>query len=695
MEGISINATPTPEASLDALRRLTRDPSADFRPGQLEAISPLVQGRNSVVCVQRTGWGKSAVYFVATHLLRENGSGPTIIVSPLLALMRDQIEAAKRLGVNVETINSTNTDDWEEVFAALGRDEIDALIISPERLANHEFMRLIGPVFDEVGLFVIDEAHCISDWGHDFRPDYRRLGSVIERLPSGASVLCTTATANDRVVKDIEAQLVASHRPITEIRGSLDRPALRLEVQDFDSVEEKLSWLVTHLHELEGSGIVYCATVWDTQQVATWLRETGHRVAHYFGAMVGDERLIAEDRLKNNEIKALVATNAIGMGYDKPDLGFVVHFQSPGSVVAYYQQVGRAGRALEVADGILLRSDSDFRIQDFFINTAIPPRKNVMDLFDAFEKAESPTPSLRDLQQHINLGQRKIQAMLTMLEVEGAVLRENGRKWTLVDPEWPYDDDRFDELTRLRRLELERMRNYGTDGCCLMRYLREELDEPGAEDCGRCAVCTESRFSDRGSDEMVSKAALFLRSRTYRIKPRKLWSGERRGYIPEESRAKEGLAISRYSDGAYGSMVRKGKYRDGHYSDDLVKISVDRFRKWDAAPSVEWITAVPSLRHPELVPDFARRLAERLRIPYIPAVTKVRDTPPQKERENSFQQATNVAGAFAIDRALAKSGPVLLVDDMCDSKWTITEIAFELNEAGCGPVYPFALADSS
>jgi ATP-dependent DNA helicase RecQ len=684
----------TPKA-LSGLRQLTGDPSAGFREGQGEAVELLVAGGQSLICVQRTGWGKSAVYFLATHLMREEGLGPTIIVSPLLALMRNQVAAAKRLGIYAATVNSSNQEDWDVTTRDLEEGRIDVLLVSPERFGNEGFMRSAGPVLETVGLLVIDEAHCISDWGHDFRPDYRRLNSVIAQLPNSASILCTTATANDRVIADVHDQLAASDRPVTEIRGSLARESLRLEVVDLPDRERKLAWLASHIESLSGSGIVYCSTIRDTELAHSWLLECGLSADRYHGQLDAEARLEVERRLLQNEIKVLVATSALGMGYDKPDLGFVIHFQCPGSSVAYYQQVGRAGRALKSADGILLRSEEDFHIQDFFINTAIPPRTRVEELRQAFDEVDSPEATLRDLQARISLGPTRIKAMLTMLEVDGVVKRNQGGGWSLEANDWPYDNERYEDLTRLRRHELQRMRDYGNDGVCLMQFLREELDDPDASACGTCSNCTGETSRRTVDPEALWRAAKFIRGRIYEIEPRKQWMGARSGRIPEEERSEQGIAISRYADGAYGDLVREGKYEDGFFSNELIDVAAERIAEWNPEPSLSWVTAVPSLGNPELVPSFAEALAERLGLPFIAAVSKTRPTMPQKTMKNSSRQAMNVFEAFSVAQKQVLDSPVLLVDDMCDSRWTMTEIASLLREAGSGPVFPFALADSS
>src|ERR687892_1007206 len=430
------------------LLRELAGPDATFREHQLEAVDDLVDERGRVLCVQRTGWGKSAVYFLATALLREQGAGPALIVSPLLALMRNQIAAAERLGIRAHTINSTNRDAWEEVRGLLEADAVDLLLISPERLDNPQFRADFLPLFAErVGLLVIDEAHCISDWGHDFRPDYRRLEEMLARLPEGVAVLCTTATANDRVVADVEEQLRTKARTY---RGPLGRASLRLEVVDLPGQADRLAWLATHLPELPGSGIVYTLTKRDAELVAEWLSSRGIAAEAYSGEIESERRVAVEERLLANELKAVVATSALGMGYDKPDLGFVVHYQAPGSVISYYQQVGRAGRGVAHADVVLLRGHEDRAIQDFFIDVAFPPKPLVEQVLEALDGAGGEGLSLPALTGVVNLGRGRIEAMLKVLDVEGAVARA-GSRWVSAGGGWGYDAERYARITELRR----------------------------------------------------------------------------------------------------------------------------------------------------------------------------------------------------------------------------------------------------
>ena len=457
-------------------------PEAAFRPDQLEAVRDLVADHARVLCVQRTGWGKSAVYFIATALLREQGAGPALIISPLLALMRNQIAAAERLGIRAHTINSTNRDAWAEVEALLAADAVDLLLISPERLNNPQFRERMLPLFaSRVGLVVVDEAHCVSDWGHDFRPDYRRLAEMLAQLPPGVAVLGTTATANDRVVADVEEQLRAGDdaAPLRTYRGPLGRSSLRLEVVELPAQADRLAWLATWLPQLEGSGIVYTLTKRDAEIVAQWLVSRGIAAEAYSGEVEAERRIAVEERLLADEVKAVVATSALGMGYDKPDLGFVVHYQAPGSVIAYYQQVGRAGRGVDHADVVLLRGAEDRRIQDFFIEQAFPRREfvdRVLEALDAAGEEGLTTPALTGL---VNLGRGRIEAMLKVLDVEGAVVR-SGRSWALrPGSDWHYDGERYAAVTELRRHEQAAMAAFGADGRCLMRALQEELDDPG------------------------------------------------------------------------------------------------------------------------------------------------------------------------------------------------------------------------
>jgi ATP-dependent DNA helicase RecQ len=662
----------------ELLRELA-GPAAEFREHQLEAVRDLVEDQARVLCVQRTGWGKSAVYFIAAALLRERGAGPALIVSPLLALMRNQIAAAERLGIRAHTVNSTNRDAWAEVRGLLEADAVDLLLISPERLDNPQFRSDFLPLFAErVGLLVIDEAHCISDWGHDFRPDYRRLEEMLARLPERVAVLCTTATANDRVVADIEEQLGANPRTY---RGPLGRASLRLEVVDLPGQADRLAWLATHLPRLPGSGIVYTLTKRDAELVADWLTGRGIAAEAYSGEVESERRIEVEERLLRNELKVVVATSALGMGYDKPDLGFVVHYQAPGSVISYYQQVGRAGRGLDRAEVVLLRGAEDRRIQDFFIQQAFPARELVERVLTRLRDGGA---TARELMAEVNLGRGRIDALLKVLDVEGALERDGSRWRARPDSGWEYDAERYARVTGLRRREQEAMAAFGADGRCLMRALQEELDDPDPHDCGRCSACAGPRFDGPLDPALVREAALLLRSRPIVLEVKKMApdeSGSMRK-IPEDVRPEEGRALARLGDGGWDPVVRAGNF-DG----ELLDAAAEVVRAWRAP--VRWVTAVPS---PQM-PDFARNLAGRLGLPYVAALERVAARPPQREMANSAQQVANVRGAFAVTADLPP-GPCLLVDDVRFSGWTLAMTAGQLRRRGAPAVYPFTLTSA-
>ena len=631
------------------------------------------------------------MYFLATALLRERGAGPTLIVSPLLALMRNQIAAAAALGLRAHTINSTNRDEWALVREMLATDAVDLLLISPERLNNPAFRDTMLPLFAaRVGLLVIDEAHCISDWGHDFRPDYRRIKDVLSALPSGVGVLATTATANDRVVADVEEQLAAGHGDeLRTYRGPLARTSLRLEAVELPHQAERLAWLVERLPRMDGSGIVYTLTKRDADTVAAFLAAHGLAAVAYSGEHATEERIDVEDRLLRNDLKAVVATSALGMGYDKPDLGFVVHYQAPGSVVAYYQQVGRAGRGVERADVVLLRGAEDRRIQDFFIEQAFPPRDLVARVLARLDDVGEEGATTRELMSAVNLGAGRLEALLKILDVEGPVVRQ-GSRWRR-DPEapWTYDEERYRQVTALRRAEQAAMAAYGADGRCLMRALQEELDDPSPEDCGRCSICAGPRHADPPAPALVRAAQLHLRSQPITIEPKRMAPDAQGAMrkIPETVRLEEGLALARSGDAGWDTVVRAG-LRAERFDDDLVDAAAALVRgaRWP----LTWVAAVPSRRDGDPPGDFARRLASALGLPYHAVVSRVADGPPQVEMRNAAQQVANVRGRFGIAGPLP-AGPCLLVDDLRQSGWTLSMVGGQLRQNGAPAVYPLVL----
>ena len=668
---------------MELLKKGSNRPDAKFREGQEEAIRHVVNGLGRLLVVQKTGWGKSFVYFIATKLLREAGKGPAILVSPLLSLMRNQIAAAERMGVKAKTINSDNEERWHEIENAVRLDKVDILLISPERLANERFNEeVLASMGDRISLFTVDEAHCISDWGHDFRPDYRRVERIVKILPLKDRILATTATANDRVIEDLKKVL----GPNLEIScGNLARPSLFLQTIRLPGQAERLAWLAERLPKMQGNGIVYTLTVRDAGTVADWLRFHGLEVESYTSKTSDREKL--EQALLDNKVKALVATTALGMGFDKPDLAFVIHYQAPGSAVAYYQQVGRAGRSLNAAYGVLLSGREDTEITDYFIKSAFPTRREVEAILEALEEAPEGL-SVRGIEAAVNVSHGRILKTLQLLSLESPapVAKQDG-KWqlmaaTLSDAFW----DRARRLTDLRQKEQAQMQEYVGLSSGHMEFLIRVLD--GEQ--GNFSPPDISALPASTSPECVREAEAFLRGSNLRIEPRRQWPPGKS--IDAEHRAQPGRALCVWKDSGWGNLVFRGKYQDNRFSDELVNDCVDLVREWRPDPFPQWVTAVPSLRRPVLVPDFARRLADALGLPFRAALTKKESRPEQKTMENSDKQARNVLGSLAVDKDAILSSPVLLVDDMVDSRWTFTVVAWELRRRGSGEVWPLALA---
>lgn len=664
----------------------------NFRPDQLESILALVDDRARVLVVQRTGWGKSIVYFIATALLREAGAGPTILISPLLSLVRDQLLAAHGIGLRATTINSTNPEEWEEIETAIAADAVDLLLISPERLANNQFInRTLSLINKGIGMLVIDEAHCVSDWGHDFRPDYQRIKRIVSFLPTGVPLLATTATATDRVIEDVREQLGAD---MVIYRGSLARDSLYFQVITLGNQAERLAWLAQYLGQVSGSGIIYTLTVQDARRVSEWLFSQGFDAPAYYAK--ADNRPGLEKQLRDNECKALVSTIALGMGFDKPDLAFVVHFQRPSSVIAYYQQVGRAGRSIQRAEAVLLLGEEDARIHEGFRNGALPPEEHMNSVLQALEQVDETT--VPALERRLNMSKGEIEHALKFLHLDGAAATTStAARWARTPNPWTYDQARSEQLQSLRLADEERMIAYAETTECYMEFLAIELNDSTAVGCGQCANCAAEFASSNIDTRLLDDAVLFLRRGYMPIEPRRQWppgitSPSR---IPPEHQLEEGRVLCRYGDAGWGTQVRDGKYVDDGFSDELVSAVAEMMRAWAPEPKPTWVSAIPSRRDPERVPDFARRLADHLGLQYADAIIKIRDTDQQKSMQNSFHQAQNVYGLFEAIVDQVRPGPVLLVDDMVDSRWSMTACGVVLREAGSGPVFPVALAKTT
>ncbi|GAA3612654.1 RecQ family ATP-dependent DNA helicase [Marihabitans asiaticum] len=690
----------------EALRRLVGREDVDFRDGQLEAVAALVQHRRRALVVQRTGWGKSAVYFVAASLMRAKGAGPALIVSPLIALMRDQVAAAERAGVRAVSMSSANAQEWDEIRARLAQDEIDVLLVSPERLNNPRFREEQLPdLIRRCGLVVIDEAHCISDWGHDFRPDYRRIADLLEQLPEQTPVLATTATANARVVDDVAEQLRAGGQEVLTVRGPLARRSLRLGVLPVAGPDAHLAWLTTHLAELPGSGIVYTLTVSAAEDVARALADAGHAVRPYTGRTDAEERADLEEALRRDEVKALVATSALGMGFDKPDLGFVVHLGAPSSPVAYYQQVGRAGRATERADVVLLPGHDDPAIWAYFASASMPREDQAQTVLRTLAEASRPL-STAALETAVDVRRTRLELLLKVLDVDGAVQRVPGG-WTTTGRPWTYDAPRYERVDQARRHEQDLMRRYlalGEDGTCRMAFLQECLDDPDPQPCGRCDVCDPGWVPEAVDDAAVSAAGQALHRPGVPIEPRVSWPTgmprlgvEVKGRIPAEGQVAEGRALARTTDLGWGPRVRDVvSGEDGEIPEAMSRALIEVLAAWPWEQRPVGVVAMPSRHHPSLVASTASHIASAGRLPLLGSLDLVDGGPVGEPGGNSAFRLAGVWDRFSVGNELgsalaAASGPVLLVDDVVHSRWTLTVAGRLLRRAGADAVLPLAL----
>lgn len=698
--------TATRDRAEEHLRALVGRPDARLYDDQWAAISALVVDRRRSLVVQRTGWGKSAVYFVATLLLREQGSGPTVIISPLLALMRNQIAAAERAGIRAVTVNSTNMEQWDELHAEIRDGRVDVLLVSPERLNNPGFRDEVLPrLAATCGLLVVDEAHCISDWGHDFRPDYRRIRTLLQDLPAGIPVLATTATANQRVTDDVSEQLGAD---TLVLRGSLDRESLRLGVVRLKTAEQRLAWLADHLSEQPGSGIVYCLTVAATQEVADYLRSRGHVVAAYSGQTEQTERLALEQALIDGEVKALVATSALGMGFDA-SLGFVVNLGAPNSPVAYYQQVGRAGRGGDLppegASVVLLPAIEDRDIWAYFASLAFPREELVRETLAVLAEEGRPL-STAALEPRVDLSRNRLETMLKVLDVDGAVRRVRGG-WESTGRSWDYDAERYARVAAAREVEQRAMLDYLGSDECRMLYLRRQLDDPEVLAdpgwrCGRCDNCGGLALSVDVSTEAVAQAADRLARPGVPIEPRKLWpTGMAAIGVGLSGRinppAEEGRAIARFTDLGHGPALRAlfaTGAEDGPVPDGIARAMVAMLQDWQ--PKVDAIVLAESERRPQLTADLASGLSRFLQVPVVGRWAVVDPTVgPDRGATNSAQRVAAVQRrcALRLDEGASVDGArVLLVDDRTVTGWSITLAAAALSAAGAAGVVPLVLA---
>lgn len=674
---------------------------AEFRDGQWEAIENAVNNKRALI-IEKTGWGKSIVYFMASKLINERRGGVTVLLSPLLSLIRNQIETAEKMGIRALSINSENKDDWDEIEHTLINGQCEIIFISPERLANKDFVeRVIPMIKGSINMIVVDEAHCISDWGHDFRPDYGRIVDVIKLLPPNVPVIATTATANKRVEKDIKEQLGSD---LLTIRGPLMRESLKIQVIKLPKQTERMAWLIENIGKIDGSGIIYCATTRDCNKVSEFLRMNGINALPYHASLSKDKeenKRLREEReqlLINNKVKVLVSTVALGMGFDKGDLSFVIHFQTPSNIIKYYQEIGRAGRKIDNAYAVLLVGEEDREISEYFIENSFPKRYQLENVLSSIENSYFGL-TLSELCKVINMSQSGIKKCLSLLDLNKIIAKDRSNYFRTTYP-YKYEDFKVEEVLATRYKELNLMEEYINTEECYMKFLANELDDTTGSECGKCCNCINKKyFPSEVEKNNILKAENFLKNRIIKIAPRKQWpagvvaEGIKR--IPKDKLNEVGRVLADYGDFGYGEIIEQDKYKNNYFRDELVDATIDVImNKWNELTRIDCVAAVPSLRRPELVKSFARRVAEKLGVEFVDIIVKPTETEQQKAMENSNMQARNAYNAFEVIRYVNYDN-VLLIDDMIDSGWTLTVCGIMLKEMGVKKVYPYALASTA
>lgn len=680
--------------SLQSLQQVFGE-KATFRDGQDVAIDRVLQ-KKRVLVVQKTGWGKSLVYFLATKILRERGDGVTLIISPLLSLTRNQIDSTEKYGIVADCINSQinkTSKERELVVNRCNHGLCDVLFITPEQLQKEEFVQLLSRL--KVGLFVVDEAHCISDWGHDFRPDYRRIHQLFKVLPKGIAVLATTATANDRVISDVAEQLGECEI----IRGELHRESLHLHKLYLPTAEQKYTWIVQNIKKFQGSGIIYATTIKECERLAKWLRHNAIDASAYHGDLPEAVKIELENKLINNEMKVLVSTIALGMGYDKEDISFVIHYYTPKSVVEHYQQIGRAGRGIERAVCVLLYGGKDENsINEYFIYNSFPKEEHINCVLKFLSRNDEVKKI--SLEQEMNIKPSTLDQILKLLMIEGFVTKDSRGHYSRTLKPYASQQVYYDSVIEQKVSEYEELLDFQQTSDCQMEYLTNALDDPGSRRCGKCSTCLESAWNwtnDKLSKDDIAKVNEFFAKSFIIIEPRQ------KSVLTNKSlttKHEEGLALSYYHE-QLGQEARSGKYVDQHFSELLVKASADKLKLYLREKGIRArdlvVVPIPSNRRPQLLPEFAQRLAKTLQCKYEHIFAKKKDEPEQKSLLNSRHQEQSVREYLYIEKEHdLHNQHILLVDDFVDSRWTFTVAAELLGENYKNIIVtPFALANTS
>ncbi len=663
--------------------------NASFREGQYEAIEATLSHKRTLV-VQKTGWGKSLIYFVCSKILKAQNKGLTIIISPLLTLMENQIEQATQFNLKCEQLNSSTYERHEEILNGMANNQYDLIFATPETLCKTNIITSLSSGSINIALIVVDEAHCISDWGHDFRLEYTKIKDIITTLPESTHILATTATANNIVINDINEQFGGD----TFIsRGSLTRKSLNIQTSVFNDDYEKYAFILQHIQSIPGTGIIYCLTKNDCESLSEFLNMHNISARPFYSGLNNDFNNETLSLFKENKIKAIVATIKLAMGFDKGDVSFVINYDIPKNITLCYQEIGRAGRNIDNAYIIILFSNRDIKINNFFIEQAFPTEEDSLDVYNCVKNNNGITK--RAIQSLVNIQSGKINKSIDFLEHDGFIYKDNNKYYT-APKTYFYNKEHYNAITKQRYEDLENMKNIINVKTCLSKYIVNKLDDTTAQNCGKCTNCRQKLlFSTNLNEQALREAHNFIDNKYIVIEPRKMWlDGQSNKKIPLINEI--GFALTKYNNSFYGDLVKQGKYGDlKGFSDKLLNKVCDVIPKLFAKQKILYITAVPS-KNSTLVEDFTKQVAEKLHLKYIKILEKITNTH-QKDQQNSSYQCSHARSSFKIIDNIQHphNYNIILLDDMKDSGWTLTVCGYLLREYGFEKVFPFALADSS
>ena len=655
-----------------------------FFDEQWETVESLLNGQR-ILLIHRTGFGKSLCYQFPAILF----DGITVVFSPLIALMRDQIQQLNSLGILAECVNSEQTEEENsEILRRAVQNEVKILYIAPERQENLQWLEAVKEM--NLSMVVIDEAHCISVWGHDFRPAFGRIINLVKSLPHDSPVLATTATATEKVAQDIIQQMEGN---VMYIRGNLMRENLILNVVRVFSEDDKLAFLARYVPKFQGTGIIYTGTRVNTEVYSNFLNRRGIDAVNYNAGFDPETRRYIEEGLLNNRWKCVVATNALGMGIDKPDLRFIIHTQIPASPIHYYQEIGRAGRDGKKALIILLYNPEDRELPEHFIENSRPPIDNYQRVIDRLKER---TMGIRDLMRKTNLNRTKIEVIVGDLvnqSIVNEVVSDRSKKYEYLGVAPQLDTTAFDEFREFKSRELDKIIEYAETDKCRMFYLCDYLEDRDVKVCHKCDNCRGKKWIYEINAEWQEKVDDFKNN--YFPEIDLVPKSQQDKPLPErKSKLVNGVAFSYYGFSNVGSTIHHCKYENGgDFPDFLLDGVLKVYHSYFKDEKFDLIIYAPPTQSGDLVKNFAEKVSTALEIPLSHGLIKRRDTEPQKVFQNTLLKKDNVKDAFEYkNHAEVKGKNVLLIDDICDSRATIKEIGKLMSKRGVNKIAPLVIA---